>query len=137
MPAQPEQDRRPGSATVGCSTYHAILAVVDVATAVEHYVKQLGFWHAFSEGDPPSFAGVNLGDVQLFLEQGTPAPEGCALYFVVDDADGLHAFHRSRGVTVLEPPGDRPYHLRDYTIRDASGYRITFGHRLSNTEGRA
>jgi len=34
-------------------------------------------------------AGVNLGQVQVFLEQDTPTPEGCSVYFVVGDADEL------------------------------------------------
>lgn len=117
---------------VECTTCHAILLVADVAASARHYVERLGFRLAFTEGDPPVFAGVNLGHVQLFLEHGTPGPDGCGLYFVVDDADRLHAFQTSQGVTIVEAPGDRPYHLRDYAVRDDSGYPITFGHRLSS-----
>lgn len=54
------------------------------------------------------------------------------MYFVVGDADELHDFHRSAGVEVTVAPGDRPYHLRDYTVRDADGYSLTFGHPLWN-----
>jgi len=115
---------------VECDQYHAILAVSDVRAGIEFYTTKLGFWLAFAEGDPPRFAGVNLGRVQLFLEPGKPSPEGCALYFVVGDADQLHRLHHAAGVTILEPPGDRAYHLRDYTVRDPWGYRVTFGHRL-------
>jgi len=76
--------------------------------------------------------GVNLGDVQMFLEQGTPQPQGCAVYFVIDDADELHAFHRANGVDIVEPPGDRHYGLRDYRVRDLNGYELGFGHHLFN-----
>jgi catechol 2,3-dioxygenase-like lactoylglutathione lyase family enzyme len=110
--------------------YHAILSVSDVLTAVDFYVDRLGFWLAFSEGTPPRFAAVNLGKVQLFLERGTPAPGGCALYFIVGNADELCALHESRGVEIVVPPGDRAYGLRDYTALDGAGYRLTFGHRL-------
>jgi hypothetical protein len=78
---------------------------------------------------------VNLGQVQIFLERGTPCPQGCAVYFVVGDADELHAFHRARQVEIVEEPQDRLYELRDYTVRDLHGYRLTFGHRLSLAEG--
>jgi len=37
---------------------------------------------------------VNLGEVQLFLTQGTPDPAGCSVQFLVDDADELCAYHR-------------------------------------------
>jgi len=121
---------------VGCEQHHAILSVPDVRSAVEFYTHNLGFWLAFAEGTPPTFAGVNLGGIQLFLERGTPCPAGCAVYFVVSDADEFHRFHAARGVTIIEAPGDRAYHLRDYTIRDPHGYRLTFGHRLRRHEPR-
>jgi predicted enzyme related to lactoylglutathione lyase len=113
---------------VRCEKSHAILAVSDVRSAIDFYTNRLGFWLAFAEGDPPTFAGLNLGSVQLFLERGTPSPQGCSVYFVIDDADALHRFHESSGIEILEPPGDRPYGLRDYTVRDSSGYRLAFGH---------
>jgi hypothetical protein len=49
---------------------------------------------------------------------------------VVSDADEFHRFQPARGVEIIEAPGDRSYHLRDYTIRDPHGYGLTFGHRL-------
>ena len=54
------------------------------------------------------------------------------MYFVVGDADELHAFHKSKGVEIVDAPEDRPYELRDYGVRDLHGYRLRFGHRLYN-----
>jgi hypothetical protein len=89
-------------------------------------------------------AGVNLGHVQVFLQQGMPSPKGCSVYFVIGDADesvageatvasfnALYEFQRANGVEVLVPPGDRLYGLRDYTVRDLYGYALTFGYRLA------
>ncbi len=118
---------------VDCERHHAGLSVTDVARAVEFYTKQLGFHTGFVDGDPPTFAGVNLDQVQIFLARGTPAPAGTSVYFVVGNADELHAFHRASGVEIDEPPADRPYGLRDYSIRDLYGYRLTFGHYIYNT----
>lgn len=117
---------------IDCEQHHASLAVSDVRAAVEFYTKKLGFWLAFAEGDPPTFAGVNLDHVQIFLEFGTPAPKGCSVYFVVGDADELLEFHRSNGVEIAQPIDDRPYGLRDYGIRDLNGYYLGFGHHLFN-----
>lgn len=114
---------------VECERHHAALAVSDVAAAVDFYTTKLGFRPAFGDGD---FAGVNLGQVQIFLERGTPSPQGCSVYFVVGDADELHDFHRANGVEIAQPPGDRPYGLRDYVIRDLHGYHLIFGHHLLN-----
>ena len=71
-------------------------------------------------------AGVNLGDVQIFLRQGTPAPQGCSLYFVIGAADELCEFQRARGVEIVEPVGDRPWGFRDFTpSRDLHGYHLS------------
>jgi catechol 2,3-dioxygenase-like lactoylglutathione lyase family enzyme len=115
---------------VECEQHHPGLAVTDVVEAADFYAKKLGFRLAFTWGTPPTMAGVNLGEVQIFLEQGPPGPQGCALYFVVDDADALFEFQRANGVEVVQPPGDRAWGFRDYSVRDLHGYRLTFGHRL-------
>lgn len=113
---------------VDCEQHHAGLSVSDVLAAVEFYTTKLGFTLGFTWGDPPEIAGVNLDKVSVHLRLGTPSPIGCGVYFVVGDADELHEFHRANGVVILEPPGDRPYGLRDYRVKDPYGYELGFGH---------
>jgi catechol 2,3-dioxygenase-like lactoylglutathione lyase family enzyme len=120
---------------VDCEQHHASLAVSDVLAAAQFYAEKLGFFTAFTWGEPPTMAGVNLGSVQIFLEHGTPSPKGLAVYFVVGDADELFAFQRANGVVIVQEPGDRPWGLRDYTVRDLDGYFLTFGHRLRSPAG--
>jgi catechol 2,3-dioxygenase-like lactoylglutathione lyase family enzyme len=117
---------------IECEQHHPGLAVTDVEAAVDFYVTKLGFRKAFTWGEPPTMAGVNLGHVQMFLELGQPAPQGCSVYFVVEDADELYEFHRANGVEVAQAIDDRPWHIRDYTVRDLHGYHLVFGHRLLN-----
>jgi catechol 2,3-dioxygenase-like lactoylglutathione lyase family enzyme len=118
---------------VECEQVHAGLAVNDIPTAVEFYSNKLGFTEAFTWGDPPTFAGVNLDKVQMFLRKGTPDPKGCVVYFLVGDADELYEFHRAQGVEVAESIEDRPYGIRDYIVRDLHGYYLSFGHHLFTT----
>lgn len=115
---------------IDCERLHPILPVPDIRAAVQFYEKNLGFTPAFTwpEGDAPTFAGVTLGEVQVFLEQGPPAPNGVAVAFLVGDADELLGFHQAQGVEVLEPIGDRTYGIRDYMVRDLAGNRLSFGH---------
>ncbi len=119
---------------IECEQVNAGLAVTDIRAAVNFYVGQLGFVHAFSWGEPPTFAGVRLGEVELFLAAGTPTPSAqtAAAYFIVGDADALYEFHQSNGVAIAQPIGDRPYSIRDYTVRDLHGYQLVFGQRLHN-----
>jgi catechol 2,3-dioxygenase-like lactoylglutathione lyase family enzyme len=122
----------PAAPRVECEQLHAGLAVPDVPAAVEFYTGKLGFSPGFTWGEPPTFAGVNLDRVRVFLQQGTPNPDGASVYFVVGNADELFEFQRAGGVEVVEPPGDRDYGLRDYMVRDPYGYSLVFGHPLFN-----
>ena len=117
---------------VECEQLHAGLVVPDIAEAVEFYTNKLGFRLAFTwGGEPPSFAGINLGGVQIFLEKGTPSPmDGCSVYFLVEDADELYEFHRANGVEIAQSIDDREYGIRDYIVRDSNGYYLCFGHHL-------
>ncbi len=117
---------------VDCEQQHASLPVPDVPAAVDYYTTRLGFRLGFTWGEPPSMAGVTLGRVQMFLERGTPNPQGCSVYFVVGNADELYEFQRANGVAIVEHIGDRHYGLRDYRVRDLNGYVLAFGHHLYN-----
>jgi len=117
---------------VECEQEHAGFYVSDVLAAVDFYTRKLGFKPGFTWGDPPSIAGVNLGNVQMFLELGTPNPKGGSVYFVVGDADELFEFQRANGVEIVVAPGDRHYGLRDYRVRDLYGYELSFGHHAFN-----
>jgi catechol 2,3-dioxygenase-like lactoylglutathione lyase family enzyme len=118
---------------IDCERHHPCFSVPDISRAVEFYTKKLGFSLGFISGEPPTFAGVNLDKVQIFLQQGQPNPKGCSVYFVVGNADELHEFHRSNGVQIIVGPEDQPYGLREYRIRDLSGYELGFGHYIYNT----
>jgi hypothetical protein len=41
-------------------------------------------------------------------------------------------FQRASGVDIVVTPDDRDYGLRDYSVRDLHGYRLTFGHYIYN-----
>lgn len=119
---------------VDCECLHPCLPVADVKAAVDFYTTKLGFTVGFTwpNADTPTMAGVNLGDVQVFLQQGVPNPAGVSVSFVVGNADELCDFQRANGVEIGEEPGDRAYGLRDYLARDLHGYRLAFGHYIYN-----
>ena len=124
---------QPETPQVDCDQHHAGLTVSDIPAAVEFYTTKLGFKLAFTWGDPPSFAAMNLDRVQIFLLRGTPSPKGGSVYFVVGNADELFDFHRANGVEITELPADREYGLRDYAVRDLHGHELSFGHHVFNT----
>lgn len=117
---------------VECEQVHPALVVSDIPAAAEFYTRKLGFKLTFTWGDPPTFAGVNLGNVQMFLQKGAPDPKGCTVSFIVGNADELYEFHRDNGVEIATPIDDRDYGIRDYGVRDLHGYYLSFGHHLFN-----
>jgi catechol 2,3-dioxygenase-like lactoylglutathione lyase family enzyme len=113
---------------VDCERLHPGLAVADLMATIEFYTARLGFTLGFTWGEPATFAGLNLDQVQIFISKGTPSPKGADVFFAVGNADELYAFHRANGVEVVEEIADREYGLRDYAVRDLNGYRLAFGH---------
>ncbi len=113
-----------------------MLPVTDIRAAVEFYTTKLGFTFGFTwpEGTAPTYAGVMLGDVQIFLDEGEPSPGGLEICFIVGNADELYEAQRANGVEILTEPGDRPYGVRDYSTRDLYGHRLTFGHYIYTGE---
>ena len=79
---------------IDCERQHPCLSVPDISAAIDFYTRKLGFSLGFSVGQPPTFAGLNLGSVQIFLSQGAANPKGCSICFVVGNADELFAYHR-------------------------------------------
>lgn len=111
---------------IECEQIHPGFPVSDLAASLAFYTEKLGFQQSFVMGD---FAGLNLGEVQMFLSKGVPTPPadmGIA-YFVVSDADELYEFHTANGVEITAPIEDRHYGMRDYTVRDPDGYLLVFG----------
>jgi catechol 2,3-dioxygenase-like lactoylglutathione lyase family enzyme len=117
---------------IECDQLHAGITVNNLTAAIDFYVSKLGFRKGFTWGEPPTFAGMNLGNVQIFFSEGTPTPSAdtAAAYFLVSDADQLYEFHRANGVRIVEPIDDRAYSIRDYTVQDMDGYYLVFGHHL-------
>ena len=122
----------PTAPLIECEQIHAGLAVRNLSAAIAFYVEKLGFNLGFTWGEPETFAGVNLGKVQMFLGEGTPTPNPTisTAYFRIGDADALYEFHRANGVEVAAEIGDRAYGLRDYAVKDLDGYLLVFGHSI-------
>ncbi|MEM7412152.1 MAG: VOC family protein [Myxococcota bacterium] len=113
-----------------------VLAVPDVHETVAFYRDKLDFHIDFVEGDPPVHARVcadpsySAPTVHIRFE---PLPAGAEVnpslslwLYVGVNLDDLFERYRDRGVQVLEEPSDRPWGLRQFSIRDCNGYEATF-----------
>lgn len=119
---------KPLPPVVDCESVNPGFIVRDITEATEYYTQKLGFTLGFTWGDPPHFAGVNLGKVSLHLMSNVENGGVGFAYFAVDDVDELYRFHQNNGVDITAPIADREYEMRDYQIRDLYGNILGFGY---------
>jgi uncharacterized glyoxalase superfamily protein PhnB len=107
----------------------AIFQVRDFAEALAWYRDVLGFEVGWTVGDPPSYASVCRDRAEINF--GAPKPgqtiAPSSVYIAVTDIDAYHDALRARGATIDVPIADRDYGMRDFTVTDPSGNRISYG----------
>jgi len=122
-----------------------ILGVKNVRQAAEYYRDVLGFTLDPLNGvfqpsaDEPGgvYAIVKRYGVSVHLQirRGEVARRDSRagerdVYFYVNDVEGLHAEFERKGATILQPPREAPYGLRELVVEDLNGYRLVFGEEL-------
>ena len=119
-----------------------ILGFRDVRRAAEYYKDVLGFRErSVMEGEGEEAAVYAILDRdgteihlqirrrEIFADKRESLESDA--YFFVPDADALHAELVGRGASILRPPQDEPYGLRDFAVEDLEGHRLLFGTPLS------
>lgn len=111
--------------------------VHDLVRTAEYYRDVLGFEIDGYWADPPVFAIVRRGAVQVFfnLARGSEvrtgrAPGAYDAYFYVTEVDALADELRGRGTEIIEGPVTRMYSQRELVVRDCNGLILTFGERV-------
>jgi len=107
-----------------------VFTVRDIAASVAHYRDVLGFTVTFQYGEPTFYAVLCRDEVGLHLlaahqTQRLPGHGGICVF--VEDVDALHAELVARGASVLKPPQDYAYGMRDFDVADPDGNQLTFG----------
>jgi len=113
---------------------HYVLAVHDVKRSAEFYVKMLGFDIV---AEPAGWIFVRKDQCMIMLgecpDDMHPSQLGCHSYFAylrVDDADGYYRQLKANGAEVLSEIEDKPWNMREFSVRTFDGHRITIGHML-------
>ena len=106
-----------------------ILSVVGLESALDYYQRVLGFKLAWRWGEPTYLASVCRDNVELNLGvRGEVGPPGDSrVYFRISSVDAYYAAVSRAGAEITVPIDDRPYGLRDFALRDASGNVLSFG----------
>jgi uncharacterized glyoxalase superfamily protein PhnB len=107
-----------------------LFVVQDVLKTVAYYRDVLGFKVGFTYGEPVFYGGVDRDDVTIHFQAARKTQRRSghgAVNVFVTEVDALHDELKSRGATILQPPGNRPYGMRDFDVDDPDGNRLTFG----------
>lgn len=113
--------------------FASVFTVADVARSLRFYIDKLGFTVDFQMGDPPTYAIVERDAVSLHLMPASQDPRGLgtsSIYVFAAGVDALHAQLVERGCPVEVAPQDFSYGMREMSVRDPDGNRVTFGEEI-------
>ena len=100
------------------------LPLSDVAAGVVHYRDVLGFEVNYSQHD---LGVMDRDEMRVLLIARSARHTGIgSCTFYVTNADVLHAELTARGADVQGPPVSRPWGLREFSVLDPEGNRLTF-----------
>jgi catechol 2,3-dioxygenase-like lactoylglutathione lyase family enzyme len=96
----------------------------DVPAAQEWYRDTLGLEIKWIWED--NFGSVGSGYVELFLyETDDPKPVVCSVF--VDDVDAVYERSRERGGEIVSELEQKPWGLREFSLRDLDGNVLRIG----------
>jgi len=101
-----------------------VLFVPDVKATAAWYRDVLGFEWDFGDDD---YSVVWRDNSAIHFAKGEQPPTGVQLFQWVLDVDAYHREVTGRGAEVAVEPADRPYGLRDFTVRDPNDVDVVFG----------
>lgn len=110
--------------------FSAVFTVADMTSAIAFYRDRLGFFVQFRMGEPPTYAIIENDPVSLHLMPATQDAAALGLssiYVYVQDIVGLHDDLVGRGCPIEVAPRDFAYGMREMSVRDPDGNRITYG----------
>jgi uncharacterized glyoxalase superfamily protein PhnB len=105
-----------------------ILYSTDVAASVAYFKDKLKFENSWTWEDPPTFAGLYDGTVEIFFckdAQGSPATW---IAILVDDVDEYYEKIKDTGAKIISPPETKPWSIREMLVECPDGHIIRFGH---------
>jgi predicted enzyme related to lactoylglutathione lyase len=104
-----------------------LLRPTDLERSLSFYADTLGLavYREFGSGpDRGVVFFLGGGFLEVSGRSSGPAGPHVQLWLQVRDVDVTHAELRLRGVTVLRPPTDEPWGLREMWVADPDGVRI-------------
>jgi uncharacterized glyoxalase superfamily protein PhnB len=123
------------------STVVPILVYKDVGHAIDWLCRAFGFAERlrFARDGVVSHAQLTVGDGSVMLgREGGPfrAPHGeevtAYVHVGIDDVEEHFARATAAGASIVKPPTDMPFGVRQYTARDPAGHWWTFSQNIAD-----
>ncbi|MEM9787195.1 MAG: VOC family protein [Pseudomonadota bacterium] len=103
------------------------LAVPDVQAAQEYYHDKFGFEIGWCNA-AGRIGAVSHGDCAIFFRECTEIRPPSTFWVFCPALDEAHAEFLQRGADVVDSPENKPWGLRQFTIRDHCGNLFHFFH---------
>ena len=115
-----------------------VLAVRDLEISTRYYIDVLGFKRDPIDGEGWSFLTrdsfrVMLGECPDEKPAGDLGNHSYFAYWNIDHVDEFYREIASRGALVTSSPVNKPWGLREFTLRTPDGHRITCGELITRT----
>ena len=112
-----------------------VLAVQDLKTSAAYYRDVLGFSKDPIDAEGWSFLtrdsfGVMLGECRDEKPASELGDHSYFAYWHLDDVDEFYHEIVAKGALVRSEPSDKPWGLREFSLRTPDGHRITCGQQL-------
>ncbi len=111
-----------------------VLAVKDLTVETDYYVNKLGFDRDFSV---PGWEFLSFGDFKVMLGECPNAmwarDTGDHSYFahvLVENVNEVFEEFSANGAVIISKTEDKPWGLREFSVRTPDGHRITFGQEI-------
>ena len=103
------------------------LPVADVERAQQYYRDTLGFEIGWIEPEK-GIGAVSNGEAAIFFRKRQPPFEPAVHWVFAEDIDATYEQLKSSGSHIVDPLEEKPWGLRQFTVRDLDGNLFHFHH---------
>lgn len=104
-----------------------ILYSADVKRSIAYYMEQLAFDDQWTWDEPATFGCVSKQCVRLFFCLNAQGSPGTWIAVNMDNVDEYYEIIKARGATIISPPGNKEWNMREMLVQDPDGHIIRFG----------
>ena len=108
------------------------LPVKDLKETINYYRDYLGFSNEWFWEDTD--AGISRDELRLLFnrnpmhaEKVNSPNQSLEVCWFVDSVDEFYREYRDKGVQIVSEPENKPWGIREFTIKDINGYWIRVG----------